>query len=91
MRNPMFVYDDRTTELIFDYCRARLALARAQDAAQTAIAAFKLGQAQFGLGAVDYTTVLNAQQEAAQQALNLVQARTNLLLDIARLQSAMAQ
>jgi NodT family efflux transporter outer membrane factor (OMF) lipoprotein len=69
----------------------KVALARAQDAAQTAIAAFKLGQAQFGLGAVDYTTVLNAQQEAAQQALNLVQARTNLLLDIARLQSAMAQ
>jgi NodT family efflux transporter outer membrane factor (OMF) lipoprotein len=68
----------------------KVALARAQDAAQTAIAAFKLGQAQFGLGAVDYTTVLNAQQQAAQQALNLVQARTNLLLDIARLQSAMA-
>jgi NodT family efflux transporter outer membrane factor (OMF) lipoprotein len=67
------------------------ALARAQDAAQTAIAAFKLGQAQFGLGAVDYTTVLNAQQQAAQQALNLVQARTNLLLDVARLESAMAQ
>jgi outer membrane protein TolC len=69
----------------------KVALARAQDAAQTAIAAFKLGQAQFGLGAVDYTTVLNAQQQAAQQALNLVQARTNLLLDVARLQSAMAQ
>ena len=69
----------------------KMTLARAQDAAQTAIAAFRLGQAQFGLGAVDYTTVLNAQQQAAQQALNLVQARTNLLLDIARLESAMAQ
>jgi len=69
----------------------KAALARAQDAAQTADAAFKLGQAQFGLGAVDYTTVLNAQQQAAQQALNLVQARTNLLLDVARLESAMAQ
>jgi NodT family efflux transporter outer membrane factor (OMF) lipoprotein len=69
----------------------RVALARAQDAAQTAIAAFKLGQAQFALGAVDYTSVLNAQQQAAQQALNLVQARSRLLLDIARLQSAMAR
>jgi len=69
----------------------KAALARAQNAAQTAIAAFKLGQAQFSLGAVDYTTVLNAQQQAAQQALALVQARTNLLLDIARLESAMAR
>jgi outer membrane protein TolC len=40
---------------------------------------------------VDYTSVLNAQQAAAQQALSLVQARTNLLLDIARLQSVMAR
>jgi NodT family efflux transporter outer membrane factor (OMF) lipoprotein len=68
----------------------REALARAQAAAQTADAAFKLGSQQFSLGAVDYTTVLNAQEAAAQQALNTVQARTNLLLDIARLQSVMA-
>jgi glutamate/tyrosine decarboxylase-like PLP-dependent enzyme len=26
MRNPMFVYDERLTDLIFDYCRWRLAL-----------------------------------------------------------------
>jgi len=67
------------------------ALARAQAAADTAIAAYRLGSAQFRLGAVDYTTVLNAQEVAAQQALNLDQSRTNLLLDIARLQSVMAE
>lgn len=26
MRNPMFVYDERTADLVFDYCRERLAL-----------------------------------------------------------------
>jgi NodT family efflux transporter outer membrane factor (OMF) lipoprotein len=67
------------------------ALARAQDAADTAIAAFKLGEAQYSLGANDYTTVLTAQTTAAQQALALVQARTSLLLDIAKLQSVMAE
>jgi NodT family efflux transporter outer membrane factor (OMF) lipoprotein len=69
----------------------RQALASAQAAAQTADAAFKLGSQQFALGAADYTTVLNAQGTAAQQALAMVQARTNLLLDIARLESVMAQ
>jgi len=69
----------------------RTALQSAVAAAQTAEAAFKLGSQQFSLGAVDYTTVLNAQEVAAQQALNIVQARTTLLLDIARLQSAMAR
>ncbi len=66
----------------------RTALQSATAAAQTAQAAFKLGSQQFALGATDYTTVLNAQEVAAQQALNTVQARTTLLLDIARLQSA---
>jgi NodT family efflux transporter outer membrane factor (OMF) lipoprotein len=66
------------------------ALASAQDAADTAIAAYKLADQQFSLGAVDYTTVLTAQATAAQQALVLVQTRTTLLLDIARLQAAMA-
>jgi NodT family efflux transporter outer membrane factor (OMF) lipoprotein len=69
----------------------RAALQSADAAAQTAAAAFKLGSQQYGLGAVDYTTVLNAQEVAAQQALNTVQARTTLLLDVARLQSAMAR
>jgi NodT family efflux transporter outer membrane factor (OMF) lipoprotein len=66
----------------------RTALQSAIAAAQTAQAAFKLGSQQFALGAADYTTVLNAQEVAAQQTLNTVQARTTLLLDIARLQSA---
>ncbi len=66
------------------------ALASAQDAAATANAAYNLASQQFALGAVDYTTVLTAQAAAAQQALALVQARTTLLLDIARLQAAMA-
>ena len=26
MRNPMFVYDEQLTDLIFDYCRWRLSL-----------------------------------------------------------------
>jgi hypothetical protein len=26
MRNPMFVYDEKLTDLIFDYCRWRLSL-----------------------------------------------------------------
>jgi NodT family efflux transporter outer membrane factor (OMF) lipoprotein len=69
----------------------RTALQSAVAAAQTADAAFKLGSQQFSLGAVDYTTVLNAQEVAAQQALSTVQARATLLLDIARLQSAMAR
>jgi NodT family efflux transporter outer membrane factor (OMF) lipoprotein len=68
----------------------RTALQSATAAAQTADAAFKLGSQQFSLGAVDYTTVLNAQEVAAQQTLNTVQVRTTLLLDTARLQSAMA-
>jgi NodT family efflux transporter outer membrane factor (OMF) lipoprotein len=66
------------------------ALASAQDAAATAIAAYKLAAQQFSLGAIDYTTVLTAQASAAQAALTLVQTRTGLLLDIARLQAAMA-
>jgi NodT family efflux transporter outer membrane factor (OMF) lipoprotein len=66
------------------------ALASAQDAANTAVAAYNLASQQFSLGAVDYTTVLTAQASAAQQALTLVEARTTLLLDIARLQAAMA-
>jgi outer membrane protein TolC len=69
----------------------RAALASAQAAAQTADAAYRLGSAQFSLGAADYTTVLNAQEVAAQQALALVQAQTALLLDIAKLQSVMAR
>jgi outer membrane protein TolC len=67
------------------------ALARAQDASQTAAQAYQLARQQFALGAVDYTTVLTAQITSGQQALSLVQTRTTLLLDIARLQSAMAQ
>lgn len=67
------------------------ALSREQSAAQTAAEAYKLARQQFALGAVDYTTVLTAQITASQQALNLVQTRTVLLLDIARLQSAMSQ
>jgi NodT family efflux transporter outer membrane factor (OMF) lipoprotein len=69
----------------------QVALARASQAADTAIAAFKLGEAQYSLGANDYTTVLAAQTSAAQQALALVQARTTLLLDIAKLQNVMAE
>jgi NodT family efflux transporter outer membrane factor (OMF) lipoprotein len=69
----------------------QIALARAQDAAQTANAAYQLAAAQFKLGAVDYTTVLNAQASAAQAALTMTQSRTNLLLDIANLQSVMAK
>jgi NodT family efflux transporter outer membrane factor (OMF) lipoprotein len=66
------------------------ALASAQDASNTAVAAYKLASQQFALGAVDYTTVLTAQAQAAQQALILVQTRTTLLIDIAKLQAAMA-
>jgi NodT family efflux transporter outer membrane factor (OMF) lipoprotein len=66
------------------------ALQSAQDAAGTADQAYNLASQQFALGAVDYTTVLTAQAAAAQQALALVQAKTTLLLDIARLQAAMA-
>jgi NodT family efflux transporter outer membrane factor (OMF) lipoprotein len=67
------------------------ALASARDAADTAIAAYKLASQQYALGAVDYTTVLTAQATAAQQALILSQTKTTLLLDIARLQAAMAR
>jgi len=66
------------------------ALLRAEDAASTATQAYQLAEQQFALGGVDYTTVLTAQTTASQQALNLVETRTRLLLDIARLQSAMA-
>jgi NodT family efflux transporter outer membrane factor (OMF) lipoprotein len=66
------------------------ALTRAEAADSTATQAYQLAQQQFSLGAADYTTVLNAQTTASQQALVLVQTRTSLLLDIARLQSAMA-
>ncbi len=66
------------------------ALTSAQDAANTAIAAYKLAAQQFSLGAIDYTTVLAAQATAAQAALVLTQTKTTLLLDIARLQAAMA-
>lgn len=66
-------------------------LARAQQAAGTASQAYQLARQQFALGAVDYTTVLTAQIAAGQQTLNLLQTRTALLLDIALLQSAMAQ
>ncbi len=67
------------------------ALTRAEAADSTATQAYQLAQQQFSLGAADYTTVLTAQTTASQQALILVQTRTALLLDIARLQSAMAQ
>jgi NodT family efflux transporter outer membrane factor (OMF) lipoprotein len=66
------------------------ALTSAQDAANTAIAAYKLAAQQFTLGAIDYTTVLTAQATAAEAALTLTQTKTTLLLDIARLQAAMA-
>ena len=66
-------------------------LAQAQAAARTANAAYNLAAAQFQLGAVDYTTVLTAQANAAQAALTQTQARTNLLLAIASLQAAMAK
>jgi NodT family efflux transporter outer membrane factor (OMF) lipoprotein len=67
------------------------ALGSATDAANTAMAAYKLASQQYALGAVDYTTVLTAQAAAAQQALVLIQTKTALLLDIARLQAAMAR
>jgi NodT family efflux transporter outer membrane factor (OMF) lipoprotein len=67
------------------------ALASAQDAADTAVAAYKLAAAQFSLGATDYTTVLTAETAAANQSLTLTQTRTTDLLDIARLQATMAQ
>jgi NodT family efflux transporter outer membrane factor (OMF) lipoprotein len=67
------------------------ALLRAQAASSTAVQAYQLAEQQFALGGIDYTTVLTAQTIASQQALNLVQTRTNLLLNIARLQSAMAE
>ncbi len=66
------------------------ALARAQSAARTANAAYELAKAQFSLGATDYTTVLNAQAAAAQQALNMGTARTDLALAIANLEAMMA-
>ncbi len=66
------------------------ALAKAQAADSTATQAYQLSEQQYALGAVDYTTVITAQTNAVQQALILVQTRTALLLDVARLQSAMA-
>lgn len=66
------------------------ALARAVAAANTADRAYKLSAAQYQLGAVDYTTVLTAQTEAAQAALNETKARTDFLSAIATLQTAMA-
>ncbi len=68
----------------------RVALDRAEAAAQTANAAYQLGAAQFRFGATDYTTVLNAEEVAVRQALALTQARGTLLLDIARLRTVMA-
>jgi len=67
------------------------ALNRAEAANRTAMQAYQLAQQQYTLGAVDYTTVLTAQTTASQQALTLVQTRTDLALDIARLRSAMAE
>ncbi|OYV35713.1 MAG: hypothetical protein B7Z80_17555 [Rhodospirillales bacterium 20-64-7] len=67
------------------------ALASAEAAAQTANAAYQLAEAQFRLGAIDLTTVLTAQATAAQQALAMAQARTNLALAIANLQAVMAR
>ncbi len=67
------------------------ALQRAQAAADTAGQAYQLAAQQYALGAIDYTTVLTAQTTASQQALIAVQTRTALLLDVARLQSAMAE
>ncbi|MDE8344658.1 MAG: efflux transporter outer membrane subunit [Acidocella sp.] len=67
------------------------ALDEAHEAAALSAQAFDLARAQYGLGAVDYNTVLTAQGSAARAALNLVQARTNLLLDVATLQAAMAK
>jgi NodT family efflux transporter outer membrane factor (OMF) lipoprotein len=66
------------------------ALQTAGQAKDTAVAAYHLAAQQYALGAVDYTTVLTAQTLAAQQVLALVQARTDLLLDVARLDAAMA-
>ena len=62
----------------------------AGQANQTAQRAASLAKQQYALGAVDYTTVLTAQATANQQALIMVQVRTALLLDRARLQSIMA-
>lgn len=67
------------------------ALTSATQAGATATAAYNLASAQFSLGATDYTTVLTAQQTAAQQTLVQVQSRTTLLLDIAKLQSIIAR
>ncbi len=67
------------------------ALTRAQDSAHTANAAYQLANAEYRLGATDYTTVLTAEANAAQQALNVTTARVTLLEDIARLQAVMAK
>jgi NodT family efflux transporter outer membrane factor (OMF) lipoprotein len=67
------------------------AVARALTAANTAGAAYHLARAQFQLGAIDNTTVLTAQAQAAQAALTLAVARTNLLLAIATLQATQAR
>jgi NodT family efflux transporter outer membrane factor (OMF) lipoprotein len=66
------------------------ALSEAQQASDTANAAYQLTLQRFQLGATDETTVLAAQSSAMQQALVLVQARESLLLDFARLQSIMS-
>ncbi len=68
----------------------RETLARATAAAQTADAAYRLSAAQYRLGAIDYTTVLTAQTQASQAALNETQARATLLSAIAALEAAMA-
>jgi NodT family efflux transporter outer membrane factor (OMF) lipoprotein len=66
------------------------AVRSALKAAETAGTAYNLAKAQFQLGAVDNTTVLNAQAQAAQAALTLAVARTNLLLAVATLEAAQA-
>jgi NodT family efflux transporter outer membrane factor (OMF) lipoprotein len=65
-------------------------VARALKAAETAGTAYRLAKAQFQLGAVDNTTVLTAQAQAAQAALTLAVARTNLLLAVASLEAVQA-
>jgi NodT family efflux transporter outer membrane factor (OMF) lipoprotein len=68
----------------------RDAVTRANTAAETAGDAYHLAKAQFQLGAIDNTTVLTAQAQAAQAALTLAVARTNYLLAIATFEAAQA-
>lgn len=80
----------QAADALHELANDQTALATAQQANNTAQAAYHLASQNYALGAADDTSVLTAQALAAQQALAVVQAQTNLLLDAARLQAAMA-